>query len=95
MWDARLFSVALLFFVRLFGPSDPTLDHNLYYFRIWGLDVLLFSGLRFPSGGEDWVHASVLFSAPTASRASSSSHLSHMLCAGKGWQLDKYTISLR
>ena len=32
------------------------------------------------------MHASVLFSASIASGASSSSHLIHMLCAGKGWR---------
>ena len=43
------------------------------HFRGLGLDFLLFAGLFSASTGEGWVHASVLFSAPTASRASSSS----------------------
>ena len=56
MWDARLFSVALLFFVRFLGL--PTLLWTIIftYFRVLGLDFLMFSGLKFPSAGGDWVH---------------------------------------
>ena len=53
MWDACLFSVALLFFARFWGL--PTLLWIIIYlhFRVWGLDFLVFSRLRFHIWGRN------------------------------------------
>ena len=90
--SARLIYV----FSKIFGISEPILDRNLYPVPRFGpLFSFVFWAPCVTYVGEGWVHASVLFSASIASGASSSSHLIHMLCAGKGWQLDTWDVQAR
>ena len=99
-FDFLLFSGVIwsppLCFLKIIGTSEFILDHNLYPVPRFGL---LFSFVFWAPCvtyvGEGWVHASVLFSASIASGASFSSHLIHMLCAGKGWQLDTWDVQAR
>ena len=99
-FDFLLFSGVIwsppLYFLKIIGTSELILDHNLYPVPRFGLLFsLVFWAPCVTYVGEGWVHASVLFSASIASGASSSSHLSHMLCAGKGWQLDTWDVQAR
>ena len=56
LWDAFLFSVALLFFARCWGLPSLLWTIICPHFRILGLDFLVFSRLRFQDFGANETH---------------------------------------